>query len=38
VALVAKGQDKDDVSRAAQEIHDLICAKGGTPIEGEPHR
>ncbi|MCH4142853.1 competence/damage-inducible protein A [Acetobacter peroxydans] len=38
VALVAKGQDKDDVSRAAQEIHDLICAKGGTPIDGEPHR
>ncbi|WP_025827224.1 competence/damage-inducible protein A [Acetobacter okinawensis] len=36
VALVAKGQDMQRVNAAAQAIHDLLNAKGGSPVEGEP--
>ena len=36
VALVAKGQDIQRVNEAAQAIHDLLNAKGGSPVEGEP--
>lgn len=36
VALVAKGQNTDDVNEAARAIYTLIKEKGGDPIEGEP--
>ncbi|MFT9258664.1 MAG: molybdopterin-binding protein [Acetobacter sp.] len=36
VALVAKGQNREAVTRAATEIHTLIEEKGGTPVQGEP--
>lgn len=36
VALVAKGQDQNALTKAAQAIYTLLKEKGGAPVEGEP--